>query len=69
MRLSHRLLRNVHLAAAPIVGAFVYAKPLRENEAFAAVVQWGVFPLVAVAGLALWMRGLSARRAANRAPS
>lgn len=66
MRVSHRFLRNVHLAATPLVGAFVYARPLQESEAFAAVVQWGAFPLVAGAGLVLWARGLLARRAAGR---
>ena len=66
MRLSHRLLRNVHLATAPILGAFVYSGALRENDAFVSIVQWGVFPLVAGAGLALWLRGFLARRAANK---
>lgn len=66
MRVSHRFLRYVHMAATPLVGAFVYAGPLRESEAFVAVVQWGAFPLVAGAGLVLWARGLLARRAAGR---
>ena len=67
MLLSSRLFRNVHLAAAPIVGAYVYSSALREIQAFAAVVQWVVFPLVAVAGLALWLRPLMAQRAARNA--
>lgn len=66
MGLSHRLLRNVHLAAAPILGAFVYSSALRENGAFVLIVQWGVFPVVAGAGLALWVR---ARRRATSKPS
>lgn len=65
MRLSHRLLRNVHLAATPILGAFVYAGPLRENPTFMAIVQWGVFPLVAGAGLLMWIRPWLSKHAAD----
>ena len=65
MRLSHRLLRNVHLAATPVLGAFVYAGPLRDNPTFTAIVQWGVFPVVADAGLLMWIRPWLARRAAE----
>lgn len=65
MQLSHRFLRNLHLATTPLVGAFIYSSALREHDAFVAIVQWGVFPLVAGAGLALWMRPRLARRAAN----
>jgi hypothetical protein len=62
MRLSYRLLRNVHLAITPVLGAFVYASPLRDNPAFVAVVQWVVFPMVAGAGLLMWIRPWLARR-------
>ncbi len=65
MRLTHRVLRNMHLATTPILGAFVYASPLRENPAFATAVQWGVFPLVAGAGLVMWLRPWLARRSAE----
>ena len=65
MRMSHRLLRNLHLATTPILGAFVYASPLRENPVFVAIVQWGVFPLVASAGLVMWIRPWLARREAE----
>lgn len=64
MLLSHRLLRNLHLATTPVLGAFVYASPLRENPAMVAIVQWGVFPLVAGAGMMMWIRPWLARRAA-----
>ena len=56
MRLSHQLLRNLHLATTPILGAFVYASPLRDNPVFVAIVQWGVFPLVASAGVLMYIR-------------
>lgn len=65
MKLSHRLLRNLHLATTPVLGAFVYASPLRENATFVAIVQWGVFPVVAGAGLLMWIRPWMARRAAK----
>jgi hypothetical protein len=55
MKLPYRLVRNVHLAAAPFIGALVYSDALRANETFVALVQWGVFPLVAGAGIALWL--------------
>lgn len=64
MRLTHRVLRNMHLATTPVLGAFVYATPLRENPTFVTVVQWGVFPLVATAGLVMWLRPWLARRRA-----
>ncbi len=66
MQIPFKLIRNVHLAASPFIGAFVYSGALRGNETFLALVQWGVFPLVAVAGLALWLGPRLARRAAGR---
>ncbi len=63
MRLTHRLLRNIHLAATPFLGAFVYAAPLRENPVFVSIVQWGVFPLVAVAGMVMLIRPWLSKRA------
>jgi len=63
MRLTHRLLRNLHLATTPILGVFVYASPLRDNAAFVAIVQWGVFPLVAGAGLVMLIRPWLSKRA------
>ena len=65
MKLSHRLLRNLHLATTPVLGAFVYARPLREHATFVAIIQWDVFPTVAGAGLLMWIRPWLARRAAE----
>lgn len=65
MKPSHRLLRNLHLATTPVLGAFVYASPLRESATFVAIVQWDVFPVVAGAGLLMWIRPWLARRAAE----
>jgi len=65
MQRPYPLLRAVHLAASPIIGAFVYSGALRTNEAFLALVQWGVFPVVASAGLALWLGPRLMRRGAR----
>jgi len=66
MQIPLRLLRNLHLIAAPFIGAFVYSGALRQSEAFVAFVQWGVFPLMAAGGLALWLSPRLARRARTR---
>lgn len=69
MRLSYRLLRNVHLAATPFLGAFVYAGPLRDHTTFMAIVQWGVFPVVAGAGLMMWIRPWLSKHAVDNSDS
>ena len=66
MKFPHRLIRNLHLATTPLLGAFVYSGALRDNATFLALVQWVVFPLVAAAGLALWLGPRLARRGASR---
>ena len=66
MPLPFKLLRNLHLAASPVIGAFVYSGALRDNATFLALVQWVVFPLVAAAGLALWLGPRLARRGGVR---
>jgi hypothetical protein len=69
MKIPYRLLRNLHLIAAPFIGAFVYAGELRQIDAFVALVQWVVFPLVAGAGLALWLGPRLTGRGAGRSGS
>ena len=66
MPLPYKLIRNLHLAASPVIGAFVYSGALRDNATFLALVQWVVFPLVAAAGLALWLGPRLARRGVGR---
>lgn len=66
MRLPHRLLRNLHLASTPLIGAYVYSGALREMPAFAAAVQWVAFPLAAGVGLWLWLGPRLLRRATAR---
>ncbi len=66
MPIPRTLLRTVHLTASPLIGAFVYSGALRDNDTFLALVQWGAFPLVAGAGLALWLAPRWARRALRR---
>jgi hypothetical protein len=63
MRMPYVLLRTVHIAASPLIGAFVYSGFLRANETFVRIVQWGVFPLVAGEGLAMWLAPRVIRRA------
>jgi hypothetical protein len=65
MKFPHRLIRNLHLATTPLLGAFVYSGALREIDAFVVAVQWAAFPLAAGAGLALWLGPRLARRAAR----
>jgi hypothetical protein len=65
MKFPSRLIRNLHLATTPFLGAFVYSGALREVDAFVLAVQWGAFPLAASAGLALWLGPRLARRAAR----
>jgi len=55
------------LWAPPQVRAFVYSGALRENDAFLSVIQLVVFPLVAAAGLALWLAPRLARYRASQA--
>ena len=62
MRIPFKLIGNLHLEVSPFMGAFVYSGALRSNGTFLAVIQWGVFPLVAAAGLALWLGPRLARR-------
>jgi hypothetical protein len=62
MQRPHRLIRTFHLMASPFIGAFVYSSALRTNESFVTLVQWIVFPLVAGAGIALWLGPRLARR-------
>lgn len=69
MRFSRKLLRNLHLAATPVLGAFVYASPLRENPGFVAIVQWVVFPVVAGAGVLMWVSPWLAKRAVENSAS
>ncbi len=69
MQLPLKFIRNLHLATSPLIGAFVYSGALRANETFTAIMQWGVFPVVAAAGLALWLGPRLARRARSRAVS
>lgn len=67
MQIPFKLIRNLHLAASPFIGAFVYSGALRQNDAFLSVIQWVVFPLVATAGLALWLGPRLARYRARGA--
>ena len=63
------LQRAAHLAAGLVVLVAVYAGPLL-GPVFAAVVQWVVFPVLILSGIALWKwprirRALRGRAAAS----
>lgn len=45
--------RWIHLALSAVLGTYVYS-PWSSNTVFHAVVQWLLFPLLAVTGVALW---------------
>jgi hypothetical protein len=62
-------IRCAHMAASPLIGAFIYSPALREHAVFAPLVQAVVFPLVGALGLWLWLgpRWLARRAAAARA--
>ena len=34
MQIPFKLIRNLHLAASPFIGAFVYSGALRQNDVF-----------------------------------
>lgn len=70
MSSSFAWIRYAHMAASPLIGAFVYSPSLREHPVFAPLVQFAVFPLVGALGLWLWLgpRWLARRAAAARAP-
>ncbi|MFN9726953.1 hypothetical protein [Acidovorax sp.] len=65
MKLPHRLLRLVHLLGAPFVGAFDYAEPLRHASTYLLLVQWVIFPLMAGAGVRMWLGPQLARQHAS----
>lgn len=62
MPLPYKQLRLVHLILAPLTGLIVYAPSLRSDPLFLGLMQFAVFPLVALAGLALWLGPKLARR-------
>lgn len=68
MRLPYSTLRALHLALGPLLGLFVHAPNLRNDPLVLGLVQFGLFPAVALAGLALWLGRRVARRARAAAP-
>lgn len=68
MRLPYRRLRRVHLLLAPLMGVFLYSPSLRNDPHVLAIVQFGLFPAVALAGLALWLGPRLPRHRKERTP-
>ncbi|MBL3705672.1 hypothetical protein GI582_23500 [Sulfitobacter sp. BDSS02] len=48
--------RYTHLAVALLIGAYVYSPTLSSNLAFQALIQFGVFPIIALSGIAMWQQ-------------
>lgn len=51
-----KTLRYAHLGVALLIGAYVYSPTLSGNSAFQALIQIGVFPIIAVSGIAMWQQ-------------
>jgi hypothetical protein len=49
-------LRTAHLVVAALIGAYVYSPSLSGNAAFQALIQFGVFPVIAFSGIAMWQQ-------------
>lgn len=53
---TRKTLRYTHMAIAVMLALFIYSPTLREDALYAAVIQFGVFPFVALSGLAMWQQ-------------
>jgi len=49
-------LRYAHLVVGLLIGAYVYSPTLSSNLAFAAFIQFAVFPIIVLSGLAMWQQ-------------
>lgn len=54
-RSLRRLVRYLHLAAAVVLGAYLYS-PLIDQTWAARVLQLGLFPALAASGLVMWQQ-------------
>jgi hypothetical protein len=59
-------LRFGHLIASALLGTFIYS-PLREDPVLIAIMQFVVFPAMAVSGVWMWQQGRLSRFARARA--
>jgi len=50
-----QLMRWVHIGAASVLGVYIYS-PLGEVELAQTLVRFVVFPLIGLAGIALWQQ-------------
>ncbi len=50
-----RALRWLHLAAAAVIGTYLYS-PWAGNAAFSALALWVAFPAMALSGIAMWQQ-------------
>lgn len=55
-----RTLRWTHIVTAALIGTYLYS-PWSANPVFAAVTLYGVFPVMALTGIAMWQQGRIAK--------
>jgi hypothetical protein len=53
---QRNFLRYLHIAIAVLIAGYLYSPSLQTNAAYAMLVQYGAFPLVAVSGLVMWQQ-------------
>ncbi len=49
-----KTLRYVHLAIGFAIGAYIYSPTLSSHAVFQMFIQFGVFPFLALSGIAMW---------------
>jgi hypothetical protein len=59
-------LRFGHLTASVLLGTFIYS-PFREDPVLIAIMQFAVFPVLAVSGAWMWQQGRLSRLRRARA--
>ena len=48
------ILRTFHIITGVLIGAYLYAPPLADNEMYAPVLRFGIIPAVVVSGILMW---------------
>jgi len=50
-------LRSGHVVIACLTGAYIYSPTLNDSAGFQALMQFVVFPIIALTGLVMWQQG------------
>ena len=48
--------RYTHLIVAVLLGAYIYSPTLNASAVYQALMQFGVFPVIALSGVAMWQQ-------------